>query len=122
MTSACVPVNGFLSTLRPKGTSLGTHCLSSDVPFASTESVLVSSYVHLEFSSRAWPQKLFEKFTLSTALAFLPPGMLTGLGLTTSSGCMGLLANGTQLPNSLARQLAQDAVGSPFPYFIISGP
>nr|XP_034369879.1 adhesion G-protein coupled receptor F3 [Arvicanthis niloticus] len=47
------------------------------------ESVLVSSYVHLEFSSRAWPQKLFEKFTLSTALAFLPPGMLTGLGLTT---------------------------------------
>lgn len=118
----CVLVNGHLSTLRPKGTSLGPHCLSSDVPFASTESVLVSSYVQLEFSNRAWPQELSEKLTPPTALTFLSRRMLTGLGLTTGSSCMGLLANGTQLPNSLARQLAQDAVGFPFPYFILSGP
>lgn len=122
MTSACVPGNGHLSMLRPKRTSLGPHCLSSDVPFASIESVLVSSYVHLEFSSTAWPQELSKNFTLPTALAVLPPKTLTGLGLTTGSGCMGLPADGTPLPNSPARQLAQDAVGSPTPYFIAPGP
>nr|AAW23327.1 G-protein coupled receptor 113-like protein [Mus musculus] len=47
------------------------------------ESVLVSSYVHLEFSSTAWPQELSKNFTLPTALAVLPPKTLTGLGLTT---------------------------------------
>ncbi|XP_055482326.1 adhesion G-protein coupled receptor F3 [Psammomys obesus] len=47
------------------------------------ESVLVSSYVHLEFSNRTRPQKLLNNLTLPAAWASLSPRMLTGLSLTT---------------------------------------
>lgn len=122
MASASAPRNDHLSILRQKGTSLGPHCLFSDVPFASIESVLVTSYVHLEFSNRALPPKLSENFTLPTVLAFFSSRMITALVLTTGSSCMGLSVDSTQIPNSLARQLAQDAAGSPIPYVIVPGP
>uniref|UniRef100_A0ABK0LC53 Adhesion G protein-coupled receptor F3 n=1 Tax=Rattus norvegicus TaxID=10116 RepID=A0ABK0LC53_RAT len=47
------------------------------------ESVLVTSYVHLEFSNRALPPKLSENFTLPTVLAFFSSRMITALVLTT---------------------------------------
>lgn len=94
--------------VRQKETSLGPRCLSSDAVFASVESVLVSSYVHLEFPNRTRPQELLKNLTLPAAWASLSPRMLTGLGLTTGSSWMvkGLRVNSTQLPSSLARQLA----------------
>ncbi|XP_021084877.1 adhesion G-protein coupled receptor F3 isoform X2 [Mesocricetus auratus] len=47
------------------------------------ESVLVSSYVQLEFSNRTRPQKLPENLTLPAASTPLTPRTLTALGLTT---------------------------------------
>lgn len=73
---------------KAKGTHLGPHCLFSAVPFASIESVLVSSYVQLEFSNRPWPQELPENLSLLTASTSLPSRMFTALSLTTGSSCM----------------------------------
>ncbi|XP_051011869.1 adhesion G-protein coupled receptor F3 [Acomys russatus] len=82
-----------LKSLRLKsGTSLHIHKLNPsggksgqqlNQNSGAGESVLVSSYVHLQFSSRTWPQELSKNFTLPTALASLSPRTLTALGLTT---------------------------------------
>lgn len=66
--------------LKPSGGKTGQQL---DQNNGVGESVLVSSYVQLEFSNRPWPQELPENLSLLTASTFLPPRMLTALSLTT---------------------------------------
>lgn len=65
-------------------------CLSSPAVPSPTESVLVSVYVQLYFSSERQPAALSGPMTLPTASASSAPVTLTGLSLT-AGGVAGIL-------------------------------
>lgn len=78
LESASVPT--AQSELKPSGGKSGQQL---DQNNGVGESVLLSSYVQLEFSNRPWPQELPENLSLLTASTSLPPRILTALSLTT---------------------------------------
>ncbi|KAM9635498.1 LOW QUALITY PROTEIN: adhesion G-protein coupled receptor F3 [Trichechus inunguis] len=59
-----------------------------DQESGASESVLVSVYVHLDFSKKTWPQELSMTLTLPSTYTSSSPRTLTGLSITTVPGKM----------------------------------